>query len=203
MRDPHTNDSRGFGFVTMESAAEADAARRQLLPFGVHLGPEFKDGLRYDHDLLSEVWQKYPDTEWGEYTFLRLQGMGWNPASDGYTRPNNPDTFRDVVEHGEAFLASHPRSPARLQVLFAVGSAYETWWSVALAPASDENFGAYPRRTENDGKKDSARLKAIADYEQIQKLAPDSSYALFAARHLPRLRLRLDTGFRRWFEVGD
>jgi transformer-2 protein len=26
MRDPHSNDSRGFGFVTMESAAEADAA---------------------------------------------------------------------------------------------------------------------------------------------------------------------------------
>lgn len=26
MRDPHTHDSRGFGFVTMESPAEADAA---------------------------------------------------------------------------------------------------------------------------------------------------------------------------------
>jgi len=26
MRDPHTHDSRGFGFVTMESSAEADAA---------------------------------------------------------------------------------------------------------------------------------------------------------------------------------
>lgn len=26
MRDPHTHESRGFGFVTMESAPEADAA---------------------------------------------------------------------------------------------------------------------------------------------------------------------------------
>jgi RNA recognition motif-containing protein len=26
MRDPHSHESRGFGFVTMESAAEADAA---------------------------------------------------------------------------------------------------------------------------------------------------------------------------------
>ena len=26
MYDPHTRDSRGFGFVTMESAEEADAA---------------------------------------------------------------------------------------------------------------------------------------------------------------------------------
>jgi RNA recognition motif-containing protein len=26
MYDPHTRESRGFGFVTMETAAEADAA---------------------------------------------------------------------------------------------------------------------------------------------------------------------------------
>jgi hypothetical protein len=184
-------------------AAEAESARQQLAAFGVRLVPRFKDGLLYDHGLLSDVWRKYPNTEWGEYAFLDLQQFGWNPSSDGYSRPANPDTFRDVVDHGEAFLAGHPNSPNRLQVLFAVATAYETWWSVSLAPASDENYGAYPRRAANDRKKDAARLKAIAGHEQIQRLAPAGDYALFAARQLPRLRLRLDTGSRRWFEPGD
>lgn len=30
MRDPHTKDSRGFAFVTMESAEEAEAATAAL-----------------------------------------------------------------------------------------------------------------------------------------------------------------------------
>jgi transformer-2 protein len=30
MYDPHTRDSRGFGFVTMETAEEADAAITSL-----------------------------------------------------------------------------------------------------------------------------------------------------------------------------
>lgn len=30
MRDPHTKDSRGFAFVTMESAEEAEAAAAAL-----------------------------------------------------------------------------------------------------------------------------------------------------------------------------
>lgn len=184
-------------------AAEAESARRQLAEFGVHLGPQFKDGILYNHELLSDVWRKYPNTEWGEYAFLNLLHSGWNPGSDGYSRPANPDTFRDVAEHGEAFLASHPHSPNRLEVLFAVATAYETWWSVSLDPGDGEVYGPYPRRAENVRTKDAARLKAIAFYEQIERLAPGSSYALFAARHLPRLRLRLDTGFRLWFCVGD
>jgi hypothetical protein len=129
--------------------------------------------------------------------------MGWYPESDGYSRPENPDLFRDVVEHGESFLADHPNSPVRLRVRFAVANAYETWWSISLAPATDENFGTYPRRAENDRTSDAARLKAISGYEQIERVAPGSDYALFAARHLPRLRLRLDTGLRRWFDPGD
>lgn len=186
-----------------EHAAEAESAARQLAEFGVRLGPQQKDSLRYAHELLSQVWGEYPDTEWGEDAFLTLEEMGWNLTSDGYSRPDNPDLFRDVVEHGEAFLAGHPNSPVRLRVQFAVASAYETWWSVSMAPPSDENYGAYPRRPENDRKSEAARLKAVSAYEQIERLAPRSDYALFAARHLPRLRLRLDTGLRRWFEVGD
>ncbi len=184
-------------------ATEAESARRQLAEFGVHLGPRFKDGLRYDHELLWETWRSYPNTEWGEYAFLSLQQSGWDTSFDGYSCPANPDFFRAVIEHGEAFLASHPNSFNRSQVLFALAAAYETWWSVSLAPGDDENYGHYPRRAENDRTKDAARLKAIAGYEQIERLASGSDYALFAARHLPRLRLRLDTGFRRWFCVGD
>ncbi len=186
-----------------EHEAEAESARRQLAPFGVDLGPQQKDGLSYNHELLQEAWQKYPDSEWGEDAFLGLEQMGWDPAADGYSRPENPDLFSDVIKHGEAFLAGHPNSPVRLRVELAVASAYEAWWSISLAPPDDENFGAYPRRAENDRKSDAARLKAISGYEQIARVAPGSDYARFAARHLPRLKLRLDTGFRSWFDPGD
>lgn len=183
--------------------AAAEAARRQLTPFGVRLGPQRKDGLEYNRDLLSEVWQKYPNTEWGQYAFLLLQQFGWNPSFDGYVCPKNPDYFRDVIRHGEAFLASYPQSPVRLQVLLGVATAYETWWSLSFVPANDENFGHYPRRAENDRQKNAARLNAIARYQQIRRIAPTSPYALFAARHLPWLRLSLNTGFRPWFCAGD
>ena len=183
--------------------AKAVPVRRELEKYGIRLGPMRKDGIEYDHDLLQEAWRRYPNTEWGQYAFLLLQQFGWDPSFDGYSCPANPDSFREVIAHGEAFLAGHPQSSVRLQVLLAVATGYETWWSVSLAPSSDENYGAYPRRPENTRLKDTARLQAIARYEQIQREDPGSVAALFAARHLPRLRLSFDTGFRHWFCVGD
>lgn len=184
-------------------AAEAEAARRQLAAFAVRLGPQRKDGLAYDRDLLWQAWRKYPNTQWGQYAFLMLQQFGWNTSFDGYSCPANPDYFRDVIARGQEFAARYPNSVVRPEVLFAVATAYETWWSVSQAPPGDENYGRYPRRAENDRLRESARMKAIAGYAQIERLAPGSPYALFAARHLPRLRLDLDTGFRRWFCIGD
>lgn len=186
-----------------EHAAAAEDARQQLAPFGVRLGPQRKDDLDYERGLLVDVWMKYPNTEWGEYAFLLLQLAGWNPGADGYSRPGNPDEFREVAEHGEAFLAGYPQSTIRLQVLFTIATAYETWWSITLVPANEENYGIYPRRAEDDRRREDARLKAISDYEQIERLAPASDYALFAQRHLARLRLGLDTGLRWWFDPGD
>lgn len=122
---------------------------------------------------------------------------------NGYSCPKNPDEYREVIERAEAVLASRPWQEARLEALLELGAAHETWWSVALVPATDEYYGAYPRRAENQRRAGEARLRSVAAYEEILRIAPQSSYALFAARHLTRVKLGFDTGMRQWFCVID
>ena len=59
MYDPHTRESRGFGFVTMESAEEAEAAITALNGtevMGKHLTVEKVSlPLAYDLDLFSNI----------------------------------------------------------------------------------------------------------------------------------------------------
>jgi hypothetical protein len=183
-----------------ESAAAAPL-RAQLATFGVKLGEVAHDGgLAYHQDLLWRVWREFPDTQAGQLAFLELQQHGWyNGPEIGC--PANPDHFRDVIEHGEAFLAQHPATQFRKEVLFTLAVANESWWSVAQAPKDDGWVSAvsYPRKELNKPQAAAARERAIAYYEEIVKLAPDSPEAASAERRLPRLKLRLDTGQRRFF----
>ena len=48
--------------------------------------------------------------------------------------PKDPDLFREVIVKAEVFLASHPRTDFRKQVLYALAVANESWWSIAHAP---------------------------------------------------------------------
>ncbi len=127
-----------------------------------------------------------------------------NPECCGDTArgcPANPDLFREVIQRGEAFLAGHPQTAFRKQVLYALAVANESWWSIARAPADDPIVSAppYPRREVNARQAGAARFLAIQYYRQVVQLAPDSPEALSALRRLPRLELGLDTGQRRFF----
>jgi hypothetical protein len=182
-------------------SAVAAGVRRQLAPYGVKLGGmTHYGGLAYGHELLWRVWREWPETEGGELAFLELQRRGWN-TDPGEGCPENPDLFREVIAKAEAFLAGHPRTDFRKEVLYALAVANESWWSIAHAPAGDEfvNAPPYPRRAANARQAGRAREEAIRYYREVVSLAPGSPEAASALRRLPRLALGLDTGQRRFY----
>jgi hypothetical protein len=193
------------GLVTKLSTLLDDAGaapiRPKLAAFGVTLGPMTHDGgLAYKQDLLYRVWRDFPDTQAGRLAFVELQQRGWFIAANPGC-PTNPDLFHDVIEHGEAFLRQYPASPYKKEVLFTLAVANESWWSIAHASLKDYWVAdiPYPRHDSNKQQAEAARARAIAYYEQILQLAPGSPEAASAKRRLPRLKLGLDTGQRRFF----
>jgi hypothetical protein len=150
----------------------------------------------YQHDLLRQVWRDYKNTEWGDAAFLLLERMGWD--SSGMCESGS-DQFREVIAHGEEFLANHPASPHRLEVILAVGQAYETWWSLSRAGPNTD----YVEPEKYRQGAEASRAQAIRIYEEVAALAPASLEAVSARRELPRLKLSLDTVQRRYFCVYD
>ena len=142
------------------------------------------------------MWRDYKNTDWGDAAFLLLERTGWDTSG---TCESGSDQFRQVIAHGEEFLGGHPSSASRLEVLLAVGQAYETWWS--LSRAGPNNDYVQPENYREGA--ESARQKAITIYEGVIALAPVSIEAALAKRELPRLKLSLDTVQRRYFCVYD
>ena len=176
---------------------EAPIARRQLKPFGVTLGtPMWDGGLSYNMSLLRRAAAEVPNSEWGEIAFVRMlaRGLDWK----GFFGCQPVDQFGMVADKGEAYLAAHPDTARRKELLFTLALAYETWWSASNAKPTDsltyEQFG--PMRDRYLPRADAARQKAIRCYEEVIRLAADSPEARMAGRQLPRLKLNLDTGQR-------
>lgn len=157
---------------------------------------ELGGGWAYQRDLLRRVWSDYRTTEWGDAAFLLLERTGWDTSGSCEA---GSDQFREVIAHGEAFLADHPSGPLRLEVTLAIAQAYETWWS--LSRAGPNNDYVQPENYREGA--EAARQKAIGLCEQVARLAPASLEAALARRELPRLKLSLDTVQRRYFCVYD
>jgi hypothetical protein len=180
---------------------EVASIRAGLAKFDVKLGGMLHNGsLAYNQDLLWRVWREFPESQAGQLAFLELQQRGWS-TDPGEGCPANPDLFHEVIEHGEKFLAQRPSTQFRKEVLFTLAVANESWWSVAHAAADDGWVSGipYPRKELNKKQAAAARERAIHYYQEIVKLAPDSPEAASAGRRLPRLKLGLDTGQRRFF----
>lgn len=163
--------------------------RRILKSQGATLGePTHYEGLAYDHGLLRRAVKEGAGTEWGEVAFLRNLVLGCPDV----------DFFATVIRNGEAYLGAHPGMKYRKELLFSLAISYESWWSTTNAPSSDvlahEQFAPVRRKYVTGAR--SARARAIELYDEVVRLASDSVEAKAAARQLPRLKLRLDTGQR-------
>ena len=169
---------------------------------------ELGGGWFYMRSLLWRVWKEYGETNWGEWAFVLLLEDGWDTSQ---VCRNGNDQVHAVIRRGEDFLAQRPRSPRRLEVMFLVAQAYESWWSIGLLPDCrtgqkpgckvEEAEEVNPSKFHEDAA--TAREKAIAYYERVLRLAPESPEGQDARRRLPLLESRKDTHQRRFYCVYD
>jgi hypothetical protein len=111
------------------------------------------------------------------------------------------DSFRTVIQRGLEFEKTHRNSEYLPDVQIAAAQACETWWSLSRAPTGEEvsevDADVQPVNYQEGG--EAARQKAIALYESFLQTAPQSDYSAYARRVLPRLKLGVDTGQRRYY----
>ncbi|HEV3058133.1 MAG TPA: hypothetical protein VGY48_07780 [Vicinamibacterales bacterium] len=169
--------------------AELAFIRRQGVRFSE--SPYDRGVWYYDENFIEAAIRQYPGTRWGQLAFLSHldEGWGWSMSVGS--------SYRSVIGVGVDWLGKHPRSPITIPVMYDVAQAFETWWSLSLATEAEELVKASEHR---DGAEE-ARLEAIRWFERILRQAPDSVQAIYARRVLIQLRMRVDTGQRRFYSA--
>jgi hypothetical protein len=168
-------------------AANSDCARltTDLARYDLTLKyDELGAGSYYPRDLLWRIWAQYPQTPWGERTFVLLLDRGWDTS---YTCEKGGDQTREVIRQGESFLRQRPNSPYRPVVTLLVAEAYASWWSLGNQPAAGDMSDYVDRKQFRQGA-EAARTKAIANFEEVLQLAPGTGLSKFADQVLPALR---------------
>ena len=174
-----------------------DQQRSQLARFGLSFEwDQLGAAWQYTHDLLWRIWEEYAGMPWGEQAFVLLESRGWETHVGCQS---GSDQFGIVIQTTERFLREHTQSPHRAEVQFLLAQAYETWWSLSRAPEQDD----YVDRAKYVQGADVARQRAVAHYEELLQMPGAGDYAAYARLVLPRLKLGLDTGQRRFFCVYD
>ncbi|SRR5216683_4740920 len=156
-------------------------------------------GSYYQRDLLWRIWAQYPQAAWGERAFVLLLDRGWDTS---YTCEKGGDQTRQVIHQGESFLGQRPNSAYRAVVTLLVAEAYASWWSLSNeTPGSDMSDYVDPKQFQQGA--DAARLKAIAYFQEVSRLAPDSSLDKFSLQALPPLHNKQVLDNYRFFCVYD
>lgn len=159
--------------------------RRDLARYNLTLAnDELGGGPYYPHDLLWRIWGDYPETEWGERVFVLLLDSGWDTS---VTCEKGGDQTREVIRQGESFLQKRPSSPYREIVMLLVAEAYASRWSLSNEPAGS-GMSDYVDPKEFQEGAEEARIKAIAYFEEVLRLAPGAEFSRFALEVLSPLR---------------
>jgi hypothetical protein len=78
---------------------------------------------------LKELATKHLNSRWGRQAFLMMTQLGWSQSNCR----EGPDQFREVIRHGQAFLADYPRSEVSDAIRLEMANAYATWWNLSQA----------------------------------------------------------------------
>lgn len=153
----------------LEESPDTSQVRRQLAPYGVRYGSfeHYSGALQYDNALLQRAWKEFPDTQSGQRAFLSVQQL--NCSITG--------CYQAIIQQGEQFLRTYPRTRFRKEQLYKLALANDTWWSLNQTS-------------------EAARTRAIQLYEELIREYPASPEARSGQLKLPRLKLKLSTGER-------
>ena len=172
---------------------QPERVRPGLRPL-VALGLKLEES-RYDEGIWYASWapnqrdrRAFAGTRWGR------RGV-WRQRAAAAKRYEESFDYRGVIIDGLAWLQEKPPPDVAIAVMLNVGQAYETWWSLSLAPADEELVTAADHLAGSV----RARLEAIRWYERIIREAPASREADYARRVIVQLRVGVDTGARFFF----
>ncbi|MCX5786836.1 MAG: hypothetical protein NTX59_14230 [Elusimicrobia bacterium] len=134
---------------------------------------------------LFNVYGKYSDSYWGQYSFLKEMERGFSDSTCGL------DSLM-VIKEGEQFLSGHAGSPFLTRILFLLGKANESAYSVGLS------LDTYDCIDKTDGEaliKDSEkhRLDAIKYYTEVLGRPDGKEYQEHLLHILPKLRTKGNT----------
>ena len=149
----------------------------------------------YQHDLLKTVVLAQYGTKWGADALSRL-------LLPGCSGPLSADTWNPYFKTVLNILEAphwHNIEDVRLKRILA--EAYETWWSLSKAAATEPVMADSGLTADNfrDGA-EQARIRAIAAYRRVLQLEPSDHNA---AEHLRNLIAGKDTQQRNWYCFGE
>jgi len=178
--------NHGFRPYTEDGKAPSPPPGLKLLEeYGLtyELEPVMKESYFAVNNSLLPAYEAYPHSYWGQYAFMREMERGF-PA------PDSSDDMQVVMKKGEEFLASHPDSPFRPRVLFLLGKANETAYSVGLSPYKYNSFCSFSYCVELERNTGKHRLNAIKYYTQLLSLPGGKEYEEHLKYILPKLKIK-------------
>jgi len=129
------------------------------------------------------AYDAYPGSYWGQFAFMKEMESGF-PTADSY------DDMQMVMKKGEEFLAAHPDSPFLPRVLFLLGKANETAYTVGLSPYKYDSLCTHSYCVELERSLEKHRLDAIKFYARLLALPGGKEYEEHLKYILPRLRTK-------------
>ncbi|OIO01534.1 MAG: hypothetical protein AUJ51_08400 [Elusimicrobia bacterium CG1_02_56_21] len=156
-----------------------------LEEYGVayELAPIMRESYSAVNNTLMPAYDSFPDSYWGQYAFM-------TEMESGFPTTGSDDEMPVVMKKGEEFLAAHPDSPFLPRVLFLLGKANETAYTVGLSPFKYTDLCTHSYCVELERTLEKHRLDAIKHYTRLLTLPGAKEYEEHLKYILPRLKTK-------------